>query len=84
MERNRFMHPKIHIMSVCVCMLVCECRVVETHFAGHSVRAELAEAERRLNPPQQSHNVKMLYPPPDDKTHSALIPQFHFEQVGPD
>lgn len=36
----------------------------ETHLTGHSVRAELAEAQWRLDPPQKSHHIKVLYPAP--------------------
>lgn len=37
---------------------------LETHLAGHSVRAELAEAQRRLDPPQQGHHIQVLYSAP--------------------
>lgn len=46
------------------------CQVVETHLTGHSVRTKLAKAQWGLDPPQQGHHIKVLYPTPDDHTHS--------------
>lgn len=48
------------------------CFVVETYLTGHSVRTELAKAQRRLDPPEQSHHVKVLNPAPGNKIHNTI------------
>ena len=52
------LHPSLHIWEfagrVCACV----------YLAGDPVWTELSKAEGRLDSPQQSHHVQVLYPSP--------------------
>lgn len=43
------------------------------YLAGHPVWTEFSKAEGRLDSPQQSHNIQMLYPPPENSTDATLV-----------
>ena len=51
-------------VAPCVCVFV--------YLAGHPVWTELSKAEGRLDSPQQSHNIQVLYPPPGNSTDVTL------------
>ncbi len=57
-----------NFVGICVCVCVCVC----VHLAGHPVWTELSKAEGRLDSPQQSHHVQVLYPPPGNSTDVTL------------
>lgn len=42
------------------------------YLARHPVRTELSKAEGRLDSPQQSHHIQVLYPPPGNSTDVTL------------
>lgn len=46
--------------------------LILSYFTGHSVRTELPKPQRRLNSPEQSHNVQVFYTTPDRGEQKTL------------